>query len=240
MPFHPRQDTQGKPVKISSPHAPSPLPAWTDPCQVATVVPDGPMPYRLNHVLLRPWKQAPADRAGWQALDKGLDRDDPPFQPMGLQPAAGAVVVEPDGRVWLVAPTNAYGGSALTFPKGQAHGMGLRATALKEVFEEAGLRVEIITHLIDVTRSTTRTRYFLARRTGGNPAGMCWESQAVLLAPVEDLRPLLTKAVDHQVLDALLEQVGGWAGHFQKGEPGRIGPPLSLPAGKRRSHFPIP
>jgi len=160
------------------------------------------MPNGLNHVLFSSWEQPPANRIEWQDLGKGLDLEDPPFEAMGLKPAAGAVVVEPDGRVWLVAPTNAFGGGTATFPKGQANGMDLRATALKEVFEEAGLRVEIITHLVDVTRSTTRTRYFLARRTGGNPADMCWESQAVMLAPVKDLRSLLNRSVDHQVVDA--------------------------------------
>jgi len=239
MIFHPRQDHTGKPVQIRNPHTPSPLPSWTDHCQVATVVPDGPMPYRLNHVLFRPWKKAPTTRPEWQDLSKWLDVKDPTFEAMGLKPAAGAVVVEPDGRVWLVAPTNTFGGSKVTFAKGQVHGMDLRATALKEVFEEAGLRVEIITHLIDVTRSTTRTRYFLARRTGGNPANMCWESQAVMLAPVEDLRSLLTKAVDHEVLAALLEQMGGWAGYFHKGKPA---PDLTACkralAPARRAHWP--
>jgi 8-oxo-dGTP pyrophosphatase MutT (NUDIX family) len=219
MPFHPRLDNMGKTVQILTAHTPSPLPSWADHCQVATVVPDGSMPYRLNHVLFRPWKKAPTTRPEWQDLSKWLDIEDPPFEAKGLKPAAGAVVVEPDGRVWLVAPTNAFGGSKATFPKGQANGLDLRATALKEVFEEAGLRIEIITHLIDVTRSTTRTRYFLARRTGGYPADMCWESQAVLLAPVEDLRSLLNKPVDHQVLAALLEWMGGWAGYFHKGKP---------------------
>ena len=239
MHFHPRQDNTGNPVQIRHPHTPSPLSSWADHCQVATVVPDGPMPYRLNHVLFRPWKKAPATRPEWQDLSKWLDIKDPAFEAMGLQPAAGAVVVEPDGRVWLVAPTNAFGGSKVTFPKGQVHGMDLRATALKEVFEEAGLRVEILTHLIDVTRSTTRTRYFLARRTGGNPADMCWESQAVLLAPVEDLRSLLTKAVDHEVLAALLEQMGGWAGYFHKGkwEPDLAACKRAL-APARRAHWP--
>jgi 8-oxo-dGTP pyrophosphatase MutT (NUDIX family) len=109
------------------------------------------MPYRLNHVLFRPWKKAPADAEAWETLFGGGElEEDPPFENMGLQAAAGAVVVEPDGRVWLVAPTNGFGGSKVAFPKGRTNHMGLRTTALKEVYEESGLRVEILSHLIDV------------------------------------------------------------------------------------------
>lgn len=104
-------------------------------------------------------------------------RADPPFEANSLPAAAGAAVVESDDRGWVVAPTNAFGGFKATFPKGHSNGPGLRAAAVKEVFEESGLRVEILSHLIDVTRSTTRTRYYLARRTGGTPADMGWESR---------------------------------------------------------------
>ena len=182
---------------------------------MATVLPDGPMPSRLNQVLFRPWIMAPSDRIAWDELTRAqeLEADDPPFAAKGLPGAAGAVVVEADGRVWVVAPTNGYG-SKTTFPKGHTDGLGLRAAAAKEVFEESGLRVEILGHLLDVTRTTTRTRYYLARRTGGTPADMGWESQAVLLVPADDLKIILTRPVDRQIVDALLERMGEWAGWF--------------------------
>jgi len=246
MPIHPRLDDKSKQVHISKPDLPTPLPSWGDSCQVALVIPDGPMPHKLNHVLFRPWKKAPEDRLGWSQLAGELEEDEegeetgePPFDAKGLHPAAGAVVVEADGRVWLVAPTNAFGGAKATFPKGHANGLGLRAAALKEVFEESGLRVEIMSHLIDVTRSTTRTRYYLARRTGGNPADMGWESQAVILAPVEDLKSILTKAVDHKIVAALLERMGEWASWFRgkKEEPDFADAARGL-APARRAHWP--
>lgn len=117
--------------------------------------------------------------------------------------ASGAVVVEPDGRVWLVAPTNAYGGYKATFPKGTSNGRDLRATAIKEVFEESGLQVELSAFLVDVSRSLSRTRYYLAHRTGGSPAVMGWESQAVHLAPLSRLKELLNSPNDMPILDAL-------------------------------------
>ena len=223
MPTHPHLDHLGNKVPIGHPHQPSPLGSWEDPCQVATVVPRGPMPNRLNHVLVRPWKPAPTCAKAWETMSWDEEMADlegePSFDAQGLQAAAGAVVVEPDGRVWLVAPTNAFGGAQFAFPKGHTDTFGLRTTAIKEVYEESGLRVEILSHLVDVTRSTTRTRYYLARRTGGTPADMGWESQAVLLAPLEDLGTLLTQAVDHQIVDALLERMGEWASWFAQHKP---------------------
>jgi len=117
-------------------------------------------------------------------------------------------VVEPDGRVWVVAPTNAYLGTRATFPKGK--GTDLKATALKEVFEESGLRVELTGFLADSTRTTSRTRYYLARRVGGSPAAMGWESQAVLLVPVGQLRNVLNLSLDHPTVDALEAACGSF------------------------------
>ncbi len=74
---------------------------------------------------------------------------------------------------------------------------------IKEVFEEAGLHVEPYAHLVDVPRSTSRTRYYLARRKGGTPAAMGWESQAVHLAPLPRLKELLHHPNDAPILEAL-------------------------------------
>jgi len=178
-------------------------------------------------------------------LAAAMDVQEPPLESQGLEPAAGAVVVEPDGRAWIVAPTGAYLGTKATFPKGKAKGLDLKATALKEVFEESGLRVELFQHLVDVTRTTSRTRYYLARRVGSDPADMGWESQAAILAPMEDLRNLLNRKTDHHVVDALEERWGEWGWWFKPQfeqdptfEPARGG---ELPA--RQSHwihFPLP
>jgi hypothetical protein len=76
-------------------------------------------------------------------------------------------------------------------------------TALIEAFEESGLRVRLLNHLIDVARSTTYTRYYLAERVGGNPADMGWESQAVILAPLAELPVLLNNSNDLPIIEAL-------------------------------------
>ena len=205
MMFHPRLNDHGKPEGISKPHSPSAISAWSNPSQAGIVVPDGPMPGTLNGMDFKPWPSPPRTPEGWLALARGRQFKEPSYDPMSLQPAAGAVILEPDGRIWLVAPTNGYGGYEVTFPKGKTDGADLRATAIKESYEESGLRVELLAHLVDVPRSTSVTRYYLARRTGGSPSDMSWESQAVLLVPVDQLKTFLNNKYDMPILDALLK-----------------------------------
>ncbi|WP_081052923.1 NUDIX hydrolase [Burkholderia vietnamiensis] len=83
------------------------------------------------------------------------------------------VTIEPDGRVWVVAPSNGYAGYAATFPKGRVEkGLPRRVIAIREAYEESGLKVEITGFLADSSRSLTYTRYYLARRIDGTPADM--------------------------------------------------------------------
>ena len=66
-----------------------------------------------------------------------------------------------------------------------------------------GLQVRLRKHLVDVKRSQSYTRYFLAERVGGNPANMGWESQAVMLVPVAQLAQVLNSPNDVPIIDAL-------------------------------------
>ena len=202
MHWHPRRDDAGQRVPIRRPSKPSAPATWSDPQATAVFVPDGPVPVALNGVPAAPW-HPPRDDAAWSALAASMPVAEPPFAcPAALQPAAGALVVEPDGRAWCVAPSNGYGGHALVLPKGRTDGRSLAATALVEVFEEAGLRVRLLAFLCDVQRAVTCTRLFLAERIGGSPADMEWESQAAVLAPVAALRAMLTHPGDLAALNA--------------------------------------
>lgn len=214
MMIHPRKDDHGKSVAINNPHTPTAMETWNDPWALATVVPDGPMPETINRVAVSSARLPALDRAGWEEKAQTMAFEEPPFDSEGKPSAAGAVVVEPDGRLWLVSPTNGFGQYKTTFPKGKCGGMSFKATALKEVFEEAGLQVELFEHLIDVTKTTSRTRYYLARRKGGNPAEMCWEMQSVHLVPLEKAKGMLNQPVDHLVLDRLHEVRGDWTKWF--------------------------
>ena len=206
--YHPRMNDQGKPVKLLKPSAPSDLAAWHDPHATACIIPDGPMPSAINGIPVQSWQDHPETTAGWEALAASMPIEEPNFvAPAGLKKSAGVVVKEPDGRYWVVAPSNQFGGYAATFPKGRLDGRSAKATALVEVFEESGLQVRLTEHLLDVARSTSFTRYYLGERMGGNPAGMGWESQAVLLVPASELRAVVSSPYDRFILDALLCEV---------------------------------
>jgi ADP-ribose pyrophosphatase YjhB (NUDIX family) len=206
--YHPRPNDQGNPVELKHPHQPTAFAAWGQPNCLATVTPDSPMPATVAGLAIAAWQAAPTSNAGWKQLAATMAFEEPPVTAatVGLLPASGAVVVEPDGRVWVVSPSNWFGGYANTFPKGKnelAQALCLRANALKEVFEEAGLQVELTGFLCDSVRSTSVTRYYLARRLGGNPAGMSWESQAVHLVPAAQLAAFVSHPNDQAILAAL-------------------------------------
>jgi ADP-ribose pyrophosphatase YjhB (NUDIX family) len=156
----------------------------------------------LNGIAVAPWTDAPGTDEDWERLAAESPIKEPAFDcPAAYRPAAGALVLERDGRMWCVAPTGGFGGHEFTLPKGRIDGRSLAATALVEVFEESGLRVRLTAFLCDVTRKVTYTRFFLAERIGGSPADLTWESQAATLAPMAHLRVMLTHLGDQAVLD---------------------------------------
>ena len=202
--FHPKVGEQGERVELKNPSQPSPVTAWSDAKAIACVIPGGPMPGEINGVSASAWSSAPSSASDWEALAETTKVPEPEFKvPAGYKKAAGVVIREPDGRVWVVAPSNAFGGYKATFPKGTMEGMSTQATALVEAYEESGLQVRLREHLVDVKRSQSYTRYFLAERVGGNPAEMGWESQAVMLVPVEQLTKVLNSPNDVPIMDAL-------------------------------------
>ena len=55
------------------------------------------------------------------------------------------VILEDDGRVWVVHPSNGFGGYPATFPKGTLDpGMLLRAAAIREAYEESGRNPKVL------------------------------------------------------------------------------------------------
>jgi 8-oxo-dGTP pyrophosphatase MutT (NUDIX family) len=199
--WHPHPDENGKPVLIRQPSLPTPSAAWADPARIATVIPGGDMPAMLNGIAVSA-----------QPLTLPADAEaiaEPPFAlPPGMRAAAGAVVIENDGRVWLVSPSNGFGGYSATFPKGRLDAGGtlqgtLQDTAVREVFEESGLVVRLEAFLLDVSRTQTHSRYYIARRVGGNPAQMGWESQAVHLVPAARLQELAVHPNDAAIIRAV-------------------------------------
>lgn len=203
--LHPCPDDDGRAVILRQPSVPTPLSCWQDAQQIATVIPGGPLPATLNGIAFAPWLDAPDTAHDWSACATEAALDEPPFVlPSGMAAAAGAVILEDDARVWLVAPSNRFGGYTATFPKGRVDpGTSLQCASVREAYEESGLRVRIAAFLLDVRRTQTYTRFYIARRIGGSPACMGWESQAVHLVPAAQLRQVATHPNDAPVIAAL-------------------------------------
>lgn len=172
-------------------------------------MPGGDAPATLNGVPMKPWNPP---KEGWAKVggtDESLEKDWP-FEPHPTKKTgAGVLILEDDGRVWLTAPTNAFGGYKNTYPKGTAEsGLTLQQNAIKEAYEETGLKVKIVGVLGDYERDTSKARMYIAQRVGGSPKSMGWESQAMRLAPLKDANVLLNKPHDKEILDDLANIMG--------------------------------
>lgn len=205
---HPSKKDDGSVVKINEPEKSTNADAWVDP-DVTAIFAVGDrhnfLPDDLYGVELTPWIDHP-EGDDWDFVEGQMDELNEPHMhlPQGKQPASGVIVEEPDGRIWVVSPTNGFGGYKNVFPKGKAEEeLSLQANAIKECFEESGLKVEITGLLGDFERLTSVTRYYMARRVGGTPADVGWETQAVKLAPKSALSGLLNSGYDNQIINEI-------------------------------------
>jgi len=97
------------------------------------------MPLVIGGIEVRSWLDVPTRYGEWEGLAQHYDLDEPDFDTRGMRPASGAVVVEPDGRVWAVSPSNQYGGYHTTFRKGQWRLRSLFRSAPSEGPSKLGL-----------------------------------------------------------------------------------------------------
>jgi 8-oxo-dGTP pyrophosphatase MutT (NUDIX family) len=112
---------------------------------------------------------APAPPKFWEKTKDVDVGEPPPARPVNR---AGVLIREPDGRVWIVQPTNAFGNRNHTLPGGGVEpGLTNQQNALKEVWEETGLQVEITGYAGDFEDSNNGNngRLYLGRRVGGAP-----------------------------------------------------------------------
>ncbi len=204
--LHPKLDEYGKPCIISAPSFPTDPVSWNNPASTAIFVPGGTSPATLNGIAVFPWTAHPTTDPGWEELDLYMRAEDEPPLPESSMPwASGVITVEPDGRVWMVAPSNQFGGHEVTYPKGKqgTSSVSLQANAVRECFEESGLKARITGYLGDFKRSTSITRFYLGERVGGDPSDMGWESQAVLLVPFRDIPSVISATSDFDVFKAI-------------------------------------
>jgi 8-oxo-dGTP pyrophosphatase MutT (NUDIX family) len=207
MNIHPKKDDYGSRVRIDSPHTPTSTESWSEPDTHATTTPDHDgVPKELNGI---PFQKHPSPDS-WKGVHGQGKFDEPQMMTPrnGKKQAVGVAIIEKhhDGshRVWVVHPTNQFGGYHATLPKGTVeHGLNMHENALKEVHEETGLKAKLTGHLGDTERTTSVARYYTGERTGGHPSDMGWESQAVSLVPVKHLHKVLTHPSDAPIVKEL-------------------------------------
>ena len=176
---HPQKGEHGEPVTIKTPHTPTPEADYFK--DVTTFTPGSPAPKGFT-----PYTP-PSD---WSTLPKDAPKQKFFEMPKnGLPAGSGALIESMDGKgYWVVSPTNKFGGYENTLPKGKMDkGLSMQQNAMKEVFEETGLKVKIIDHIDDLMSPYSKTRYYIAKHEAGVPGGMGWESQAVHWVPKDKI-----------------------------------------------------
>lgn len=200
---HPQKNDKGDTVHVNYPSKPSAKETWADPASVATFVPgQGGLPDALNGIKFTDAKTSDYTKGANPKVDA-----DHPFTPSDDRTksiGAGVIIMEDDGRIWLTKPTNEFGGYKNTFPKGTVEPqLTMQQNAIKEAFEETGLQIKITGLVGDFERTTSKARFYMAKRVGGSPKNMGWESQAVRLAPMKAAWKLLNRDVDKDIMDAI-------------------------------------
>jgi 8-oxo-dGTP pyrophosphatase MutT (NUDIX family) len=138
--------------------------------------------------------------------------------------AGGMVLSEPapDAQVALVARRSARGELQWTLPKGtQEAGEGIVETALREVREETGLEVELLTELDTIdywfvwtpeqTRYHKFVHYFLMRAVGGDLALHDREMEEARWFPMEEAPAAMAFANERRLLKRVPEALSRWS-----------------------------
>lgn len=212
--LHPELGEWHEEVVVHHPSTSSPYDAWLDRHQVATLsmTHPGPTPAVLLGV---PFKREVIANQAWRTWafpPQNATWHEPPLPSTPKRWTSGLVVIESDARIWLVHPTNRFGDIEATFPKGRLEpDLSLVVNAIKETWEESGLVAHPVAWLADIERERVYTRYYVARRIGGDPLYAGWESQAVSLVPACQLPAYVNRPNDRKLFPAIdhwLQQQG--------------------------------
>lgn len=124
----------------------------------------------------------------------------------GKKLSAGVIAHHHDGRIWLVAPKNEFGGYKHTFPKGRVDkNEHPEHAAIRECKEESGLHVRLTGYLGRFSGTTTDTDYYHAEVIGGHPHNYGKdETSHVVLVPPHKLSDYLNMPRDQSIAKKLL------------------------------------
>lgn len=135
--------------------------------------------------------------------------------------SAGVIIAEPDGRLWVLAPKNKFGGYENTWIKGGVdQGEAAAAGAVREVREEIGLSVELDSYLGDYANESGSgiTRFYIGHRTGGGPLWAAEkETYKARLLTADEARVALKQygkpnVRDQKILDDAVAKLAGTPG----------------------------
>jgi ADP-ribose pyrophosphatase YjhB (NUDIX family) len=157
----------------------------------------------LNGVEFKTW----VPPKNWATVDgMTLLDNETPLDTKGKKAGSGVVMIE-GGSVWIHKPKNAYGGYNYTFPKGgKEPGLSLQANAIKETYEEQGLKAKITGIVGDFEGDTSVARFYMAERESGTPSDFGEETETVHLVSLLDAMSLLNKQRDKDILKAAVTQ----------------------------------
>jgi len=203
---------------IHMPTTPTPPSLWQRTDISLVFVPGAPAPAMLNGIPMRS-VAPPADAHAWLVHCMEDIAVDAPY-PLGFasngRPTAGVVIFEgwPVPRIWLVVPSNQYGGR-VTLPQGGVDADEPPPVAgLRELFEESGLFARLRGVVGDFgleydptprefrAATSNYIRFFWGDRTSGTVRDAGWETQAVILATYHDALRLLERPRDRAVVRA--------------------------------------
>lgn len=190
---------------------------WMDSDSIAVFTRRAPVPKRLNELDMAPWLSPPTDAKAWGLIAEECGLVESEFVGHSdLTPAAGVVIVELDGRIWVHSPVAATAGPFSIFPASICRdGETMQAAAMRAALDATGLKVHLERVLGDFARTKAHTRYYLARRSGGTPVRHGHSTVSVSLVPLYRLPDVLPGAVNARIINALAEVVspGNSTGH---------------------------
>lgn len=180
-----------------------------------------------------------ADKVERVSIQRPMRRDVEEKQPAGL--SAGGLILNAQGRVLLVKPTNGHGGYDWTFPKGHLtdyeleRADGRRLAALREVREETGYECTIRDELCIIKHNDGGVcAYFLMdvgqfkhEPSDGEIAEQRWCSMLEALEMLNDSKDVelltqLNAADPHFILKSDVKHPGARGGKWYRDEHGKV------------------